>query len=73
MLQQGDSDTVIGSAAYKTASEADNATATPGWALLGEVELLGKKGTNFHYTCTGEKVGGAVNVRASAIKLVPVE
>jgi len=73
MLKQGDSDTVIGSASYKTDSEADNAKATPGWALLGEVELTGKKGTAFHYTCTGEKLGGAVNVRASAIKLVPVK
>ena len=73
MLKQGDSDTVIGSAAYKTASEAENASATPGWALLGEVELTGKSGTNFHYTCTGETLGGAKNLRASAIKLVPVK
>ncbi len=73
MLKQGDSDVVIGSAAYKTASEDDNATATPGWALLGEVELSGKSGTNFHYTCTGESVGGGKNIRASAIKLVPIE
>ena len=57
----------------KTADEAESKAAKPGWALLGEVELTGADGTNFHYTCTGEALAGMRNVRASAIKLVPVK
>ena len=71
-FKQGVNETLLEGVYSKTASESESATAVPGWVLIGEVELTGKN-ESIVYTCIGEKIGGMSNIRASAIKVVPIK
>ncbi|MBQ2967001.1 MAG: S-layer homology domain-containing protein [Clostridia bacterium] len=66
-------ESVIGKVSFALKSEAEVATAQAGWALVGEIDVTDPASSEVIYTCTGQSIDGGMNVRASAIKLVPVK
>ena len=71
-FKQGANETLMNEVYSLTSSAAESETAEAGWVLIGEVDLTGKN-EELVYVCTGEKIGNMLNIRASAIKVVPVK